>query len=94
MMNWFVLTLRSQDPGNSPARQAEALGKTINNQNIILVNILNVLSSTDGASRAVIGVIVSGVEFIGDECRTVSTQVLDLGKFWVDNHTTGRVARV
>lgn len=38
-----LLTLRSKDPGNSPSWQAEALGKTINDKNIVLVDIVNVL---------------------------------------------------
>jgi len=34
--------LRAQNPRDSPARQAESLGKAINNEDIIIVNVLDV----------------------------------------------------
>lgn len=89
-----MLTLRSKDPGDSPSWQAEALGKTINDKNIVLVDIVNVLCCRYRAAVAVAGVVVSRVELIGDESTSVSAQVLNLCKFGVLDNTSCRVARV
>jgi hypothetical protein len=39
-----ALTLGSQDPSNSPTGQTKALGETIDDQNIIFVDVIHVLS--------------------------------------------------
>lgn len=88
------LTLGAQNPGNSPSGKSEALGETIDDENIVLVDILNVLSSRDGGTITVAGVVVTRVELVADKGGTVTANVLNLGKFGVGNDTAGRVARV
>jgi hypothetical protein len=88
------LTLGTQDPGNSPSGKSEALGETIDDENIVLVDILNVLGSRDGGTITVAGVVVTRVELVADEGGTATANVLNLGKLGVGNDTAGRVARV
>jgi hypothetical protein len=64
--------LRPNNPSDSPARKSEALGKTIDDQNIILINILNVFSGGDGSSVTVTGVVVSSIELVHDERSSVT----------------------
>lgn len=88
------LTLGTQDPGNSPSGKSEALSETIDDENIVLVDVLNVLGSRDGGTITVAGVVVTRVELVADEGGTVTANVLNLGKLGVGNNTASRVTRV
>jgi hypothetical protein len=92
--SWESLTLGTNDPGNSPSGKTEALGETVNDEDIILVDILNVLGSRDGGTIAVARVVVAGVELIANKGGSITADVLDLGELGVGNDTAGRVARV
>ena len=89
-----VHTLGTNDPSNSPARESEALSETINNKNIILINILNILRRRDGSTITVASVVVARVELITDESSTTTANVLNLRQLRVSNHPTSRVTRV
>lgn len=86
--------LGTQNPGDSPAGETESLGKTVNDKDVILVDILDVLGSRDGGAVAVARVVVARVELIADEGGPATANVLDLGQLGVLHNTTGRVARV
>lgn len=88
------LTLGAQDPGNSPSGKAEALGETVNDEDIILVDVLDVLGSGNGGTIAVAGVVVAGVKLVADEGGAATADVLDLGELRVGDNTAGRVAGV
>lgn len=88
------LTLGAQDPGNSPSGKSEALGKTVNDEDIILIDVLDVFGGRDGGTITVAGVVVTRVELVADEGGTTTADVLNLGKLGVGNDTAGRVARV
>jgi hypothetical protein len=90
----YSLTLRSNDPRNTPSGQSEALGKAIDNQDIVLVNILDVLGGRDGRTIAVAGVVVSRVELVTDKGGAASAKILNLGQLRVGNDSAGRVAGV
>lgn len=90
----LALTLGTNDPRNTPSGKTESLGETVNDENIVLVDILDVLGGRDGGTIAVAGVIVAGVELVANEGGTITANVLDLGKLGVGNDTAGRVARV
>lgn len=87
-------TLGSDNPSNSPTGKSETLSKTVDDQNVVLVDILDVLSGGDGGTIAVAGVVVSGVEFVANESGATTANVLDLGKLRVGNDSAGRVSWV
>lgn len=89
-----LLTLGANDPCDSPSGKSETLGETINDQNIILIDILNVLGRGDGGAVAVAGVVVARVELVADEGGTATADVLDLGQLRVGNDTAGGVSGV
>lgn len=89
-----LLTLGTNDPCNAPSGKSEALGETVNDQDIILIDILNVLSSRDGGTVAVAGVVVARVELVADEGGTTTADVLDLGQLRVGDNTTSGVSGV
>lgn len=95
-MGWEgeVRTLGSQNPRNSPARQSEALGETVDDEDVILVDVLDVLSGRDGGAIAGAGVVVTRVELVADEGGAAAANVLDLGQLGVGDDSTGGVARV
>ena len=70
--------LGADNPSNTPARQAETLGQTVNDENIILINVDDVLGGTDGSAITVTGVVVAGVELVADESGAFTADVLDL----------------
>ncbi len=90
----MLRTLGSQDPSNSPAGKTEALGKPINNQDIVLVDILDILGTRNGGSVAVAGVVVARVELVADKGRASTANVLNLGQLGVGHDTARGVARV
>lgn len=58
--------LRSQNPGNTPSREAEPLGQSVDDEHVVLVYILDVLGGRDSGAVAVAGVVVAGVELVAD----------------------------
>lgn len=88
------LTLGAKDPCDSPSWQPEALGQTVNNEHIVLIDILNILSSGYGGAVAVAGVVVAGVELVADEGGASTADVLDLGELRVGYDAASRVAWV
>lgn len=92
--SWNRRTLGAKDPGDTPSRQAEALGEPINDEDIILVDILHVLGGGNGSAVAVARVVVAGVELVADEGGAATADVLDLGQLRVRDDPAGRVARV
>lgn len=93
-MTGNALTLGANDPRNSPSRQSEALGETIDNQDIVLINVLDVLGGRNGSTVAVAGIVVSGVELIADKGGAASAEVLDFSQLGVGNDSAGGIARV
>lgn len=87
-------TLGTNDPSNSPSRESESLGKTVDDQDVIFVDILDVLGSGNGGSVAVAGVVVARVKLVADECGTATANVLDLCKLGVGDDAAGRVSGV
>lgn len=51
--------LGADNPSNTPARQTEALGQTVNNENIVLININNIVRRRNDGSIAVRRVVVA-----------------------------------
>jgi hypothetical protein len=88
------LTLGAKYPGDTPARQAEALGEPINDEHVILVDILHVLGGGNGSAVAVARVVVARVELVADEGGAATADVLDLGQLRIRDDPAGRVARV
>lgn len=87
--------LGSNDPGDSPTGKTEALCQTVNDQDIwfaldrsafttsrghtIFIDVFDVVSSRDNSTIAIASVIVAAVEFIHDQCRTISACRTRLG---------------
>ena len=78
--------LGSNNPRYTPSGETESLGKTVNDEHIVLVYILDVVGSRDDGTVAVGGVVVSAVKLVHDQSRAVPADVLDLGKFRVGDH--------
>lgn len=60
----------------------------------ILVNIDNVLSTTQRRSIAVSGVVITTIKLIQDQGGTITANILNLGKIWVFNNVTSGITRV
>lgn len=60
----------------------------------ILVDINDVLGTTDGGTIAVSGVVVSTVELVQNQSSTVTADVLDISQLVLGNEVAGRVTRV
>lgn len=86
--------LGTQDPRNTPARQTEALGEAINDQDIIFVDILNILSRRDGSTVTVASIVVARVKLVADQGGTSTAKILDLGQLGVGDHASSWVPRV
>lgn len=86
--------LGSQDPRDTPSREAEALRQTINDQDIVLVDVLNVLGCGDRSAVTVAGVVVATVELVADECSTTAAEVLNFSQLGIGHNPSRRVARV
>jgi hypothetical protein len=86
--------LGTNDPSYSPSWKSEALGKTIDDQNIIFIHILDVLCCTDGRAVAIGSVVISTVELIHDQSRAVTADILDLRKLGVLDYLSSRVTGV
>lgn len=91
-MRWH--TLGTKNPSNTPAWKSEALGQTINNKDIILIDVLYVLRRGDRAAVAVASIVVPGIEFITDEGGTTTADILDLSQLGVRNDATSGVAGI
>lgn len=90
----YICYFWTNDPRNSPSRKSEALSQAINDQHIILINILDVFSRGNSSAVAVTGVVVSTVELIHDQRRSVTANILDLCQLGVLDYFTSRVTRV
>ena len=86
--------LWTDNPGNSPAGKSESLGKTVDDQDIVFVDIIDVLSRGYGGPVAVAGVVVATVELIHDQCSSVTADILDLGELRVLDYFPRRIAGV
>jgi hypothetical protein len=86
--------LGTQDPGDAPAREAEALGKAVDNEHVVRVDIFDVVGGRDHSAIAVGRVVVAAVELIHDKSCAVAADVLNLGELRVGDHLTGGVTRV
>ena len=84
----------TNDPRNSPSGKSEALSQAINDQHIVLINIVDVLSRGNSRAVAVTGVVVSTVELIHDQRRSVTANILDLCQLGVLDNFASRVTRV
>lgn len=86
--------LGAQDPCDAPAGQPEALGQTVNDQDVVLVHVVDVGGGRDGGAVAVARVVVARVELVADKGGAAAAQILDLGQLGVGHHTARRVAGV
>lgn len=86
--------LGSKDPRNSPSWQTESLSKAVNDENVILIDILDVVSGGDDRAVTITSIVVTRVELITDERCTSTADVLDLSKLRVGDDATSRVAGV
>jgi hypothetical protein len=86
--------LWSYNPRDSPSRKSEPLSKTIDDQDIVLVDVVNVLCGTDGGTVAVGGVVISTVELIHDESGSITAYVLNLGELGVLDYFAGGITGV
>jgi hypothetical protein len=59
--------LGADDPADAPAGEAEALGETVDEEDVVCVNVDDIGCGRDGAAVAVATVVVPGVEFVEDE---------------------------
>jgi hypothetical protein len=84
----------SYNPRDSPSWKSEPLSKTIDDQDIVLVNVVNVLCGTDGGTIAVGGVVVSTIEFIHDESGSITAYILNFGEFGVLDYFSRGIAGV
>jgi hypothetical protein len=60
----------------------------------VLVDVHDVLGTTQGRSITVGGVVVSAVELVQNQGGTATADILDASKLWVGNDVAGRVTRV
>lgn len=86
--------LGAQDPGDSPAGKPEALGETVDDEDVVLVDIIDILRSGDGGAVAVAGVVVARVELVADKGRVATAEILDLGQLRIGNDSTSGIAGV
>ena len=84
----------ADDPCYTPSREAEAFGQTVNQEDVVFVDVDDVVGGRDGGAVAVAGVVVAGVELVHDQSGTVPADVLDLSEFGVLNDLTSGIARV
>jgi len=75
--------LGADDPCYTPSREAEALGQTVDDEDVVLVYVFDVVGGRDDGAIAIGGVVVSAVEFVHDQGCAVSADVLDLCEFGV-----------
>lgn len=87
-------TFGAEDPSDSPTGQPEPFREPIDNQNIVLVDVFNIFGGGDGRAVTVAGVIVPGVELVADQGGAAAAYGLDLGEFWIADHTSSRVAGI
>lgn len=86
--------LWTDDPCDSPAGKSEALGKTVDDQDVVFVDIFDVLSGRNGSTIAIAGVVVSTIKLIHDKCRSVTADILDLSELGVLYNFASGVAGV
>jgi len=84
----------SHNPRDSPSWKSEPLGETIDDQDIVLVNVVDVLRGTDRGAVAVGSIVVSTVELIHDQRSSITADVLNLGEFGVLDYFSGGIAGV
>ena len=90
--NGFDEFFRPDDPGDPPSGKAKALRQTVNEQDVVFVYIFDIICSGNGLAVAVTGIVVTTVEFVHDERRTVPADVLDLCEFGIADYLSGRVS--
>jgi hypothetical protein len=86
--------LWSYNPCNSPSRKSESLCESVNDQDIVFINVVDVLRCTNCGAVAIASIVVSAIKFVHDQCSPVSTDILDLSKLRVLDHSSSRVSRV
>lgn len=86
--------LGAEDPRDSPAWEAEALGQAVDDEDVVLVDVDDVFGGADGGAVAVAGVVVARVELVRDEGGALPADVLDLGQLGVGDDAAGGVPRV
>ena len=79
----FDELLGTDDPGNSPAGEAETLGEAINEENVVFVNVDDVVGGGNAGAVAIASIIVARVEFVHNQCSTVTAYILDFGELGV-----------
>ncbi len=89
-----LTNLGANNPRNSPARQPEPLGESINEQNVILINILDILRCADSSTITVRGVVVSSIELIHDQGCSISADILDLRQLGILNNFSSGITRI
>jgi hypothetical protein len=94
LVNRGLANLRANNPCNSPSRKSKSLSKSIDDQNIIFVNILNIFSCTYSCAITVTCVIVTTIEFVHDQRGSVPADVLDLSELGVFDNLSCRIAGV
>lgn len=86
--------LGTKNPSDSPTGETESLCKTVDDKDVVFIDILDVLGGRDGAAVAVARVVVTRVELVADESGTATANILDLSQLRVLDNTAGRVAWV
>jgi hypothetical protein len=84
--------LWSYDPRYTETGKTESLGEAIDEQHIVFIYVLDVGGGADSGPVAVGCVVVASVEFIHDECCSVSADVLDLSKLGIGNDLSSGIS--
>jgi hypothetical protein len=61
----------TDDPADAPTGKAEALGQTVDEDDVVGVDVDDVGGGGDGGAVAVGAVVVPGVEFVKDDCCAI-----------------------
>jgi hypothetical protein len=78
--NGFDEFLGAEDPCYAPSWEAESLRETIEDEYVVLVDVFDVVGRRDDGTVAVGCVVVSAVEFVHNQRRAVTADVLNLRK--------------
>ena len=86
--------LGAENPRDTPTGKAETLGKAVNDEDVVLVNILDVLGGGDGGAVTAARVVVTRVKLVADEGGAATADVLDLSQLRVGDDPARGVAWV